>query len=100
METRYGLSAAALKYLAALCMLVDHMGVVFPTMLSDLGLPAWADLLPRLIGAAGLPHLRLLRGGGVPADPVLLTAICSGWGCSPWYPRCPSPWPPARGAAT
>ena len=55
MENRYGLSAAALKYLAALCMLVDHMGVVFPTMLSDLGLPAWADLLPRLIGRLPFP---------------------------------------------
>ncbi|WP_130871211.1 TraX family protein [Intestinimonas massiliensis (ex Afouda et al. 2020)] len=55
MENRYGLSAAALKYLAALCMLVDHMGVVFPTMLSDLGLPAWADLLPRLIGRLAFP---------------------------------------------
>lgn len=55
MENRYGLSAAALKYLAALCMLVDHMEVVFPTMLSDLGLPAWADLLPRLIGRLAFP---------------------------------------------
>ncbi|WP_297211281.1 TraX family protein [uncultured Flavonifractor sp.] len=55
MECRYGLSAAALKYLAALCMLVDHMGMVFPTMLSDLGLPLWADLLPRLIGRLAFP---------------------------------------------
>lgn len=55
MEGRYGLSAAALKYLAALFMLVDHMGVVFPTMLSDMGLPAWADLLPRLIGRLAFP---------------------------------------------
>ncbi len=55
MEGRYGLSAAALKYLAALCMLVDHMGVVFPAMLSDMGLPAWADLLPRLIGRLAFP---------------------------------------------
>lgn len=55
MENRYGLSAAALKYLAALCMLVDHMGVVFPTMLADMGLPGWADLLPRLIGRLAFP---------------------------------------------
>ncbi|OUO44661.1 TraX family protein [Flavonifractor sp. An306] len=55
MEQRYGLSAAALKYLAALCMLVDHMGVVFPTMLADVGLPGWADLLPRLIGRLAFP---------------------------------------------
>ena len=55
MEGRYGLSAAALKYLAALFMLVDHMGVVFPTMLSDMGLPTWADLLPRLIGRLAFP---------------------------------------------
>ena len=47
---RYGLSAAALKYLAALFMLVDHIGMVFPTMLTELGLPTWADGLPRLIG--------------------------------------------------
>lgn len=55
MEQRYGLSAAALKYLAALCMLVDHMGVVFPTMLAHMGLPDWADLLPRLIGRLAFP---------------------------------------------
>lgn len=55
MERRYGLSAAALKYLAALSMLVDHMGVVFPTMAADMGLPAWADLLPRLIGRLAFP---------------------------------------------
>ena len=55
MEGRYGLSAAALKYLAALFMLVDHIGVVFPTMLSDMGLPDWADLLPRLIGRLAFP---------------------------------------------
>ena len=55
MEGRYGLSAAALKYLAALCMLVDHIGVVFPTMLADMGLPAWTDLLPRLIGRLAFP---------------------------------------------
>ena len=36
---RYGLSAAALKCLAALFMLVDHIGMVFPTMLTELGLP-------------------------------------------------------------
>ena len=41
---RYGLSAAALKYLAALFMLVDHIGMVFPTMLTELGLPTWADV--------------------------------------------------------
>ncbi|MBM6724677.1 TraX family protein [Pseudoflavonifractor phocaeensis] len=55
MERRYGLSAAALKYLAALCMLVDHMGVVFPTMMADMGLPGWANLLPRLIGRLAFP---------------------------------------------
>ena len=55
MEGRYGLSAAALKYLAALFMLVDHIGVVFPTILSDMGLPAWTDLLPRLIGRLAFP---------------------------------------------
>ena len=55
MEGRYGLSAAALKYLAALCMLVDHMGVVFPSMASDMGLPADLDLLPRLIGRLAFP---------------------------------------------
>ena len=36
METRYGLSAAALKYLAALCMLLDHMAVVFPGLFAGL----------------------------------------------------------------
>ena len=55
MEGLYGLSAAALKYLAALFMLVDHIGVVFPTILSDMGLPAWTDLLPRLIGRLAFP---------------------------------------------
>ena len=55
MERRYGLSSAALKYLAALFMLVDHMGVVFPTLLSTLGLPAWTDVLPRLIGRLSFP---------------------------------------------
>ena len=55
METRYGLSAAALKYFAALCMLADHMGLVFPTLLSQLGLPAWADALPRLVGRLAFP---------------------------------------------
>ena len=55
METRYGLSAAALKYFAALCMLVDHMGLVFPALLSQLGLPAWADALPRLVGRLAFP---------------------------------------------
>ena len=52
---RYGLSAAALKYLAALFMLVDHIGMVFPTMLTELGLPTWADGLPRLIGRLAFP---------------------------------------------
>lgn len=55
METRYGLSAAALKFLAALFMLVDHIGMVFPTMLSDMGLPPWTDALPRLIGRLAFP---------------------------------------------
>ena len=52
---RYGLSAAALKCLAALFMLVDHIGMVFPTMLTELGLPTWADGLPRLIGRLAFP---------------------------------------------
>ena len=55
MERRYGLSAAALKYLAALFMLVDHMGVAFPNLFSTLGLPLWADLLPRFIGRLSFP---------------------------------------------
>ena len=55
METRYGLSAAALKYLAALCMLLDHMGVVFPQLFSGLGLPAALDLLPRCAGRLAFP---------------------------------------------
>ena len=55
METRYGLSAAALKYFAALCMLADHAGLVFPDLLSQLGLPAWADALPRLVGRLAFP---------------------------------------------
>lgn len=55
METRYGLSAAALKYLAALCMLLDHMGVVFPHLFSELGLPAALDLLPRCAGRLAFP---------------------------------------------
>ena len=55
METRYGLSAAALKYFAALCMLADHAGLVFPDLLSQLGLPAWADTLPRLVGRLAFP---------------------------------------------
>ena len=55
METCYGLSAAALKYLAALCMLLDHMGVVFPQLFSGLGLPAALDLLPRCAGRLAFP---------------------------------------------
>ena len=55
MQTRYGLSAAFLKYLAAVCMLVDHMGVVFPQMASSLGLPAALDVLPRLVGRLAFP---------------------------------------------
>ena len=55
MENRYSLSAAALKYLAALCMLLDHMGVVFPQLFSGLGLPAALDLLPRCAGRLAFP---------------------------------------------
>ena len=55
METRYGLSAAALKYLAALCMLLDHMAVVFPGLFAGLGLPAALDLLPRCAGRLAFP---------------------------------------------
>ena len=40
MKRPLSLSAADLKYLAALCMLLDHMGVVFPQLFSGLGLPA------------------------------------------------------------
>lgn len=36
-------------------MLVDHIGMVFPTMLTELGLPTWADGLPRLIGRLAFP---------------------------------------------
>lgn len=55
MKQRYGLSAAFLKSLAALFMLVDHIGVAFPHLASDLGLPAALDLLPRLIGRLAFP---------------------------------------------
>lgn len=61
---RYGLSAAALKYLAALFMLVDHIGMVFPTMLTELGLPTWGGWAAPAHRAAGLSHFRLLRGRG------------------------------------
>ena len=55
MENRYSLSAAALKYLAALCMLLDHMGAVFPQLFSGLELPAGLDLLPRCVGRLAFP---------------------------------------------
>lgn len=55
MEQRYGLSAAFLKSLAAVFMLVDHIGVAFPTLASDLELPVVLDLFPRLIGRLAFP---------------------------------------------
>ena len=55
MKRPLSLSAADLKYLAALCMLADHAALVFPDLLSQLGLPAWADALPRLLGRLAFP---------------------------------------------
>ena len=55
MKRPLSLSAADLKYLAALCMLLDHMGVVFPHLFSGLGLPAALDLLPRCVGRLAFP---------------------------------------------
>ena len=55
MKRPLSLSAADLKYLAALCMLLDHMGVVFPQLFSGLGLPAALDLLPRCAGRLAFP---------------------------------------------
>ena len=55
MKRPLSLSAAELKYLAALCMLLDHMAVVFPAMLAGLGLPGWADVLPRCAGRLAFP---------------------------------------------
>lgn len=90
---RYGLSAAALKYLAALFMLVDHIGMVFPTMLTELGLPTWADGLPRLIGRLAFPIFAYFVAEAA-AAPASSTAISSGWERVPFSPRRPSPWPP------
>lgn len=94
---RYGLSAAALKYLAALFMLVDHIGMVFPTMLTELGLPTWADGLPGSSGGWPFPFSPTSwpRAAAAPASS---TAISSGWERVPFSPRRPSPWPPASGA--
>ena len=87
---RYGLSAAALKCLAALFMLVDHIGMVFPTMLTELGLPTWADGLPRLIGRLAFPIFAYFVAEGCRRT-ASSTAISSGWERVPFSPRRPSP---------
>ena len=91
---RYGLSAAALKYLAALFMLVDHIGMVFPTTPTELGLPTWAagidGFWPFPFSPTSWPRAA--------AAPASSTAISSGWERVPFSPRRPSPWPPASGA--
>ena len=63
MKRPLSLSAADLKYLAALCMLLDHMGVVFPQLFSGLGLPAALDLLSRCAGRLAFPIFAYLGGG-------------------------------------
>ena len=74
---RYGLSAAALKYLAALFMLVDHIGMVFPTMLTELGLPTWADGLPRLIGRLAFPIFAYFVAAGCRrTEPSMAMSVC------------------------
>ena len=55
MEKRSGMSAAVLKYLAALFMLVDHWGMVFQPMEPFVGPESLLYYLPRYVGRLAFP---------------------------------------------
>ncbi len=55
MERRFGMSAAALKYFAALFMLVDHADMVFHLMGGFVGPESLLYYLPRYIGRLSFP---------------------------------------------
>lgn len=64
MEKRYGMSAAALKYLAALFMLVDHADIIFHLMGQWVGPENLLYYLPRILGRLAFPIFAYLVAEG------------------------------------
>ncbi len=89
MELRYGLSAAFLKSLAALFMLVDHAGIAFPQLALRPGAARriWT-FCPGLIGRLSFPIFAYFLAEGCRRT-HFFPAICSGWACLPFSPKFP-----------
>lgn len=62
-DSGVGLSAAALKWIAAAAMTADHIGIVFSA-----ALPAGAQLILRTAGRIALPAVLLFCRGGRAQD--------------------------------
>ena len=82
-DSGVGLSAAALKWIAAAAMTADHIGIVFSA-----ALPAGAQLILRTAGRIALPLFCFFvaegaRRTGRPAD-----TPCVFWRL-PWFPKSP-----------